>query len=59
MRYEDKGPGVKDRRSEALCPVAGEPTGHVSNSHGVVKVVGVAVEEPVPDLSTAGQDKTT
>jgi len=37
--------------------MAGEPVGHESNSQGWVRTDGVAVEFPVPDLSSAGQDK--
>ena len=46
-------------RSNESEPTAGEPTGHVSNSQGVVRGVGVVDEEPVPDLSKAGADKIT
>lgn len=45
--------------SEALFPVAGEPTGQVLNSHSWVRTVGVAVDEPVPDSFSAGADRTT
>lgn len=44
-------------RLDALKPSAGLPTGQVLNSQGVVRTVGVVVEEPVPDLSVAGHDK--
>lgn len=43
----------------ASDPVAGEPEGHVSNSHASVQVVGVVVDDPVPDWFSAGADKTT
>lgn len=33
--------------------------GQVSNSHGSVKTVGGAVEDPVPDSFSDGADKTT
>ena len=36
-------------RLDALKPVAGEPTGQVSNSHGSVKGTGVVVIDPFPD----------
>ena len=45
-------------RLEALKPVAGEPTGQVSNSHGSVKGTGVVVIDPFPDCCRAGADKT-
>jgi hypothetical protein len=44
-------------RSEALNPSAGEPIGQVSNSQGEVRGVGVVVEEPVPDLLSAGAER--
>ena len=42
-----------------LEPSAGEPVGQESNSHGWVRGVGVAVDEPVPDLSCVGADSMT
>lgn len=45
--------------SLALNPSAGEPVEQVLNSHGWVSTWGGALEEPVPDLLSAGQDKTT
>lgn len=47
-----------DLRSEALKPSGGEPTGQVSNSHGISKGVAGASEEPVPDLFCAGAERT-
>jgi hypothetical protein len=49
----------EDPLSEALKPYAGDPAGQLLNSHAVVRVVGVAVEEPVPDLLSAGAERTT
>lgn len=46
-------------RSVALKPSAGDPVGQVSNSQGDVRGVGVVVLEEVPDLLSAGADKTT
>lgn len=46
-------------RSDALFPVAGDPTGQVSNSHGSVSGDGVVVSEAVPDPFSAGEDNTT
>ena len=46
-------------RSLALNPSGGEPTGQVSYSQGMVRTVGVAVDEPVPDMFSAGHDNTT
>ncbi len=45
--------------SLALNPSAGEPVEQVLNSHGWVSTWGGALEEPVPDRLSAGQDKTT
>lgn len=44
-------------RSLALKPVGPDPAGQVLNSHGNVRLVGVAVEEPVPDSLSAGADR--
>ena len=46
-------------RSVALKPSAGAPVGQVSNSQGAVRGVGVVVLDEVPDLLSAGADKTT
>jgi len=42
-----------------LNPSAGEPVAHVSYSQGWVRVVGVLVDEPVPDSFSAGADRIT
>jgi len=39
--------------------VGGDPEGQVSNWQGSVRVVGVVVLEPVPDLFTAGAERMT
>lgn len=39
--------------------MGGDPEGQVSNWQGSVRVVGVVILEPVPDLSTAGAERMT
>ncbi len=48
---------MQHSRLDAWKPSAGLPTGQVLYSQGVVNTFGVVVEEPVPDLFTAGHDK--
>lgn len=48
-----------DSRSDALKPSAGDPFGHVLNSHGEASTVAGALEDPVPDLFSAGHESTT
>lgn len=45
--------------SVALNPSAGDPVGQVLNSHGCCSLTGVAVDEPVPLLFSAGAERTT
>jgi hypothetical protein len=42
-----------------LDPSAGEPVAQVLNSHADDNTVGVVVDEPVPDLFSAGAERMT
>lgn len=50
---------MQNIRSLPLLPVGGDPAEHELNSHAAVSAVGVAVLDPVPDLFTAGAERTT
>lgn len=54
-----QGGFARHSRSVAFAPVAGEPVGHVLNSQGSVRVLGVALSEPVPDSFSAGAERMT
>ena len=59
MRTCVAGSDMGDVRLLVLNPSGGEPTGQVSYSQVSARTVGAAVDEPVPDMFSAGHNKMT
>ena len=58
MKKTKRCRGIGSQGSKIKIALAPESKGKCP-AHGSVSGVGVAVEEPVPDLSSAGADKIT